>query len=110
MVQQLWKTGWRFLRKLKLELPFDPATPLLGISPEKTMTQKDTCTPMSTEALFPIAKTGKQPKCPLTEEWIQKMWSIYTMEYYSAMKRKEITALVATWMDLEIIMLSELRQ
>ena len=84
MVQPLWKTVWRFLRKLKRELPFDAAIPLLGIYPEKTTTHKDTCTLMFIAALFSIAKTLKQPKCPWTEEWIKKMWYIYTMEYYSA--------------------------
>ena len=102
------KTVWRFLRKLKIELPFDPAIPLLGIIyPEKTTTHKDTCIPMFIAALFAIAKTWKQPKCPLTEEWIKKMWYIYTMEYYSAIKRNKIPAFFATWMDLEIITLSE---
>ena len=110
MVQPLWKTGWRFLRKLNIELRFDPAIPLLGIYPEKAMTRKDICTPIFITALFLIAKTWKQPKCPSTEEWIQKMWYIYTMEYYSAIKRKEITAFAATWTDLEIIILSEVRQ
>ena len=71
------------------------------------MTHKNTCTPMFIAALFSITKTWKQPKCPLTEEWIKKMWYIYTMEYYSALKRNEIHAFLATWMDLEIIMLSE---
>ena len=80
MVQPLWKAVWRFLRKLKIELPFDPAIPLLGIYPEKTTTRKDTCTPMFIAALFTIAKTWKQPKCPSTEEWIKKRWYIYTME------------------------------
>uniref|UniRef100_A0A8W4F828 DUF1725 domain-containing protein n=1 Tax=Sus scrofa TaxID=9823 RepID=A0A8W4F828_PIG len=74
------------------------------------MTCKDTCTPVFIAALYTIAKTWKQPKCPLIEEWIKKMWYIYTMEYYSAIKRKEITASAATWMDLEIIMLSEVSQ
>ena len=74
---------------------------------EKTTFQKDTCTPMFIAALFTIAKTWKQPKCPSKEEWIQKMWYIYTMEYYSAIKKNEIPAFLATWMDLEPIMLSE---
>uniref|UniRef100_A0A4X1TH24 RNA-directed DNA polymerase n=1 Tax=Sus scrofa TaxID=9823 RepID=A0A4X1TH24_PIG len=73
LVQPLWKAVWRFLRKLKIELPFDPAIPLLGIYPEKTTAQKDTCIPMFIAALFSIAKTWKQPKCPSTEEWIKKM-------------------------------------
>ena len=72
------------------------------------MTRKDTCTPIFIAALFATAKTWKQPKCPSTEEWI-KMWYIYTMEYYSAITRNEIMAFLATWMDLEIIMLSEVR-
>ena len=107
MVQLLWKTGWRCLRKLKIELPFDPAVPLLSIYPEKTMTHKDTCTPMFIAALCSIAKTWKQPKCPSTEERIKKMWYIYTMEYYSAIKMNGIPAFVATWMDLETITLNE---
>ena len=109
MVQPLWKAVWRFLRKLKTELPFDPAIPLLGIYPEKTTTHKDTCTPMFIAALFSIAKTWKQPKCPTTEEWIE-MWYIYTMEYYSAIKRNKILAFLATWMDLKITMPSEVSQ
>ena len=80
MVQPLWRTVWRFLKKLKLELPYDPTIPLLGLYPDKTVIQRDTCTPMFITALFTIAKTWKQPKCPLTEEWIKKMWYIYTME------------------------------
>ena len=110
MVQPLWKTVWRFLRKLKTELPFDPAIPLLGIYLEKTMIHKDTCTPMLIAALFAIAKTWKQPKCRSTDDWIRKMWYIYTMEYYSAIKRNGIPAFLATGMDLEIIMLSEVSQ
>jgi len=107
LLQPLWEAVWRFLRKLNIELPFDPAIPLLGIYPEKTMTYKDTCTPRFIAALFTIAKTWKQPKCPSTEAWIKKKWYIYTMEYYSAIKKNEIPAFFATWMDLETIMLSE---
>ena len=83
LIQPLWRTVWMFLKKLKIELPYGLAIPLLGIHPEKTKTLiwKDTCTPMFTAALFTIAKKWKQPKCPLTEEWIKKMWYIYTMEY-----------------------------
>ena len=106
MVQLLWKTVWGYLRKLNLELPYDPAILLLGIYPEKTTTHKDTCTLMFIAALFTRAKTWKQPKCLSTEEWI-KMWYIYTMEYYSAIKRKEIPAFLATCLHLEIIMLSQ---
>ena len=73
MIQPLWRTVWRFLKKLKIELPYDPAIPLLGIHPEETIIQKDACTPMFTAALFTIAKTWKQPKCPSTQEWIKKM-------------------------------------
>jgi len=77
LVQPLWKSVWRFLRKLKIELPFDPAVPLLGIYPEKSITRKDTCTPMFIATLFSIAKTWKQSKCPPTEEWIKRC-GIYT--------------------------------
>ena len=84
MVQLLWKTVWRFLKKLKIELPYDPAIPLLGIYPDKTIIQKNTCNPMFIAALFTIARTWKQPKCPSTDEWIKKKWHIYTMDYYSA--------------------------
>ena len=87
MVQPLWRTVWRFLEKLKIELPYNPAILLLDMYPEKNMVQKDTCPPTFTAALFTMAKTRKQPKCPLTEEWIKKTWYIYTMEYYSAIKR-----------------------
>ena len=81
MTQPLQRTVWRFLKKLGIKLPCDPAIPLLGIYPEKTTILKDTCTPMFTGALFTIAKTWKQPRCPSTGEWIEKLWYIYEMEY-----------------------------
>ena len=87
MVQPLLRTVWRFLKKLKIELPYDPAIPLLDIYLEKTPIGKETCTPMVIAAIFTIAKTWKQLQCPSTDEWIKKMWYTYTMEYYSAIKR-----------------------
>ena len=87
MVHPLWRTVWIFLKKLRIKLSYDPATPLLGIYPEKAIIQKDICTPMFTAALFTIARTWKQPRCPLTDKWIRKLWYIYTMEYYSAIKK-----------------------
>ena len=81
----------------------------MGIYPEETVIRKDTCTPMFTAALFTIARTWKHPKCPSTEEWIKKMWYICTMEYYSAIKKNEIMPFAATWMDLQIVILSEVR-
>ena len=78
---------WRLLRKLKIELSYDLAIPLLDIYLEETIIQKDTCIPMFIAALFTIAKIWKQPKCPLTDEWIKKMWYTYTMEYYSPIKK-----------------------
>ena len=110
MVQPLWRTVSRFLKKLKIELPYDPAITLLGIYPDKTLMQRDTCTPMFIAALFTITKTCKQPKCPSIDEWIKKVWYIYTMEYYSAIKKSEIMPFVATQMDLKIIILIEVRQ
>ena len=104
LIQPLWKTVRRFLKKLKIELPYDPAIPLLGIYPEKTIIQKETCTTMFIAALFTIARTCNQPKCPSTDEWIKNMWHIYTMEYYSAIKRNKIELFVMRWMDLESVM------
>ena len=109
MIQPLWRTVSRFLKKLKIELPYDPAIPLLSIYPEKNIIQKDTCTPMFIAVLFIIARTWKEPKCPSTEEWVKKMWYIYTMEYYSAIKRNEIESFVEKWMDLETVIQSEVR-
>ena len=84
--QPLWRTVWSFLKKLKIELLYDPAVLLLGIYPEKNMIRKDKCTPVFTVALIAIAKPWKQTKCPLTEDWVKKMGYMYTVEYYSAIK------------------------
>jgi len=84
LIQPLWKTIWRFLKKLGIKPPYDPAIPLLGIYPEETRVEKDTRIPLFITALFTIARAWKQPRCPLTDEWIKKLWYIYIMEYYSA--------------------------
>ena len=110
MIQPLWRTVCRFLKKLKIELPYDPAIPLLDIYPEKTIIQKESCTKMFIAALFTIARIWKQPKCPSSDEWIKKMWHIYTMEYYSAIKRNEMEVLVMRWMELESVIQSEVSQ
>ena len=110
MIQPVWRTIRRFLKKLKIELPYDPAIPLLGIYPEKAIIQKDTCTPMFIAALFSIPRSWKQPKCPSTDEWIKKMWCIYTVEYYSDIKRNEIGSFIETWMNLETVIQSEVSQ
>ena len=110
MIQPLWRTVWRFLKKLKIELPYDPAIPLLGKFPEKTIIQKESCTKMFIAALFTIARTWKQPKCPSTDEWIKKMWHIYTMEYYSVIKRNEMEVFVVRRMELESVIQSEVSQ
>ena len=106
---QLLKTVWRYLRKLYIELPYDPAIPLLGIYPDKTFLEKYTCTRMFIAALFTTAKTWKQPKCPTKGEWIKKIQYIHTTDYYSATKKNKIMPFAATWMDLEILILSEVR-
>ena len=81
MIQPLWKMVWRFLKNLGIKPPYGPAIPLLGLYPEETTIEKDTCIPLFTAALFTIARTWKQPRCPSTDEWIKKLWYIHTMEY-----------------------------
>jgi hypothetical protein len=100
LVQPLCKSVWWFLRKPDIVLPEDPAIPLLGIYPEDTLTcNKDTCSTMFIAALIIIARSWKGPRCPSTEEWIQKMWYIYTMEYYSAIKNNELMKFIGKWKD-----------
>ncbi|KAF0881775.1 LORF2 protein, partial [Crocuta crocuta] len=116
LVQPLWKTVWRFLKILSVELPYDPAIALLGTYPRDTgvLMHRGTCTPMFIAALSTIAKTGApgwlKLKCLSTDKWIKEMWFIYTMEYYMAMRKNEIWPFVATWMELERVMLSEISQ
>ena len=106
------KTIWNFLRKLKMELPFDPAILLLGLYPKNpgTPIQKDLCTLMFRAAQFKIAKYWKQPKCPSANEWIKKLWYIYTMEFYAAERKKELLPFATEWIELESIMLREISQ
>ena len=91
LIQSVWKTVWRFLKKPKIKPPYDPAIPLLGIYLEETKIEKDMCIPSLIAALFTIARTWKQPRCPSTDEWIKKLWYIHTMEYYSAIKRTHLS-------------------
>ena len=101
---------WRFLKKLGIKPPYDPAIPLLGINPEETRAEKGTCIPLFIVALFTIARTWKQPRCPSTDEWIKKLLYIYTMEYYLAIKRNTFELVLMRWMDLEPIIQSEVSQ
>ena len=100
----------RFLKKLEIELPCDPAIPLLGIHTEETRIKRDMCTPMFIAALFLIARTWKQLRCPSADEWIRKQWYIYTMEYYSVIKKNTFESVLMRWMKLEPIIQSEVSQ
>ena len=100
---------WKFLKKLEIELPY-LVIPLLGIHTEETRNERDTYTPMFITTLFTIARTWKQPRCPLAEEWIRKLWYIYTMEYYSAIKKNAFESVLMRWMKLEPIIQSEVNQ
>ena len=112
LVQPLWKTVWNFLKKLKLELPFDPAILLLGLYPKnpETPIQKNLCTPMFIAAQFTIAKCWKEPQFLSVNEWIKTPWYIYTVEYYAAERKKELLPFTTAWMELENIVLSEISQ
>ena len=110
LIQPLWRTIQRFLKKLSTKPPYDPAIPLLGIYPEETKTEEDTCIPLLTAALFTIARTWKQARCPSTDEWIKDLWYIYTMEYYSEIKRNAFESVLMRWMKLEPIIQSEMSQ
>ena len=113
LVQPLWRTVWRFLKKLEIGLPCEPAIPLLGIHTKETRSERDTCTPMTPmfiAALFIIARTWKQPRCPSTDEWIRKLRYIYAVEYYSAIKTNSFESVLMRWMKLEPIIQSEVSQ
>ena len=110
LVQPLWRTVQRYLRNLYIELPYDPAILLLGIYLDKTFLDKDPCTHMFIAALFTVAKTWKQPNCPLSDERIRKVWYIHTMKYYSAIKKNEIMPFAPPWRELETLILSEISQ
>ena len=98
------------LKRLEIELPYDPAIPLLGIHTEETRIERDTCTPMFIVALFIIGRTWKQPRCPSADEWIRKLWYIHTMGYYSAIKKNAVELVLMRWMKLEPIIQSEVSQ
>ena len=110
MSQPLWKMVWRFLKKLGIKSPYDPAIPLLGIFPEVTKIERDICIPLLVAALFTKARTWKQPRCPSTDKWIKKWWLIYTMEYYSAIKSNAFESVLTMWMNLEPIIQTEVSQ
>ena len=101
---------WRFLKKLEIELPYEPVVPLLGIHTKETRSKRDTCTPMFITGMFIIARTWKQPRCPSADKWIRKLCYIYTMEYYSAIKKNSFESVLMRWMKLEPIIQSEASQ
>ena len=105
----MWKF-LKFLKKLEIVLTYDLAIPLLGIHTKETKIERDTCTPMFIAALFMIARAWKQPRCPLADEWIRKLWYKYTMEYYSAIKKNAFQSVLMRWMKLEPIIQSEVNQ
>ena len=110
LVQPLWRTVWKFLKILEIELPYYTAIPLLGIHTKEMIIERDTLIPMFITALFTIARTWKQPRCPSLDEWIRKLWYIYTMKYYSAIKKNAFESVLMRWMKLEPIIQSEVSQ
>ena len=110
LVQPIWRTVWRFLKKLEIELPYDPAIPLLGKYTKETKIERDTCTPMFIIPLLTLARTWKPPRCPSADEWIRKLWYIHTMEYDSAFKKNAFESVLMRWMKLELIIQSEVRK
>ena len=113
LIQLLWKTVWRFLKKFKIKLWYDPAVPLLGIYPKeaKSLSWKDICTPMFIAVLLTIDKIQKKTKCPSVDEWVRKMWYIYAVKFYLPLKKKtEVLPFSVTWIDLERLILSEISQ
>ena len=101
---------WRFLKKLEIELPYNPAIPLLGIHTEETRTERDMCTTIFITALFIIARMWKQPRCPLADKWIRKLWYIYTMDITQQLKSITFESVLMRWMKLEPIVHSEVSQ
>ena len=112
MVQSLWKTVWRFLKKLKIELSYDPAIALLGIDPKDTdaVKRRAICTPVFIAAMATITNLWKEPKCPSTDQWIKKMLSIYTVEYYSPIRKEEYPTSASTWMGVAEMVMSDVSQ
>ena len=97
LIQPVWKTVWRFLKKLGIKIPYDPTISILGTYPEKIITEINTYIPVFIAALFIIARTWKQCRCPLTDEGIKKPWYLYTMEYYSAIKKNTFESVLMRW-------------
>ena len=110
MIQPIWKMVWRFLKKLGITSPYGPRIPLLGMYPEETKIERDTCIPVFIAALFTIARTWKQSRCPSTDEWTKKLWYMYTVEYYSVMIRNVFESVLVRWMNLEPSIQTEVSQ
>ena len=106
LIQPLWKTVWRFFRKLRIKLPYDPAIPQLGIYPEETVIEKNTCIPVFIATLFAIGRIWKQSRCLSADEWTKNQWNTYTVDYYSTGRRNVFDSVLIRWMNLETIIQS----